>query len=221
MKISVLTATGDDNPLTTEEKEDLEYRHAQLKRLQEEVIDLEEMNSGVSIMDLGLNEFRLDLLEYMKSNPEVERSPNGLHAIVPTNEAANCGVIYVLKNRNNAINIDKKNRLHPFYMVYVDMDGEVIINHLSPKDLLDRMRLLCRGKVEPYLELCRTFNAETRDGRNMKTYSSLLHKAVASVMTVKEESDLDSFLSGVQGTLFAEEIHGLDDFELICFLVIK
>lgn len=221
MKISVLTATGDDNPLTTEEKEDLEYRHAQLKRLQEEVIDLEEMNSGVSIMDLGLNEFRLDLLEYMKSNPEVERSPNGLHAIVPANEAANRGVIYVLKNRNNAVNIDKKNRLHPFYMVYVDMDGEVIINHLSPKDLLDRMRLLCRGKVEPYMDLCRTFNAETRDGRNMKTYSSLLHKAVASVMTVKEESDLDSFLSGVQGSLFTEEIHGLDDFELICFLVIK
>ena len=221
MKISVLTATGDDNPLTTEEKEDLEYRHAQLKRLQEEVIDLEDMNSGVSIMDLGLNEFRLDLLEYMKTNPEVERSPNGLHAIVPANETANRGVIYVLKNRNNAINIDKKNRLHPFYMVYVDMDGEVIINHLSPKDLLDRMRLLCRGKVEPYMDLCRTFNAETRDGRNMKTYSSLLHKAVASVMTVKEESDLDSFLSGVQGTLFTEEIHGLDDFELICFLVIK
>lgn len=221
MKISVLTATGDDNPLTTEEKEDLEYRHAQLKRLQEEVIDLEEMNSGVSIMDLGLNEFRLDLLEYMKSNPEVERSPNGLHAIVPANDAANRGVIYVLKNRNNAINIDKKNRLHPFYMVYVDMEGEVIINHLSPKDLLDRMRLLCRGKVEPYMDLCRTFNTETRDGRNMKTYSSLLHKAVASVMTVKEENDLDSFLSGVQGSLFTEEIHGLDDFELICFLVIK
>ena len=221
MKISVLTATGDDNPLTTEEKEDLEYRHAQLKRLQEEVIDLEEMNSGVSIMDLGLNEFRLDLLEYMKTNPAVEKSPHGLHAVVPANNQAQRGVIYVLKNRNNAINIDKKNRLHPFYMVYVDMDGEVIINHLSPKDLLDRMRLLCRGKVEPYLELCRDFNAETRDGRNMKTYSSLLHKAVASVMTVKEESDLDSFLSGVQGSLFTEEIHGLDDFELICFLVIK
>lgn len=221
MKISVLTATGDDNPLTTEEKEDLEYRHAQLKRLQEEVIDLEEMNSGVSIMDLGLNEFRLDLLEYIKTNPAVEKSPHGLHAVVPANNQAQRGVIYVLKNRNNAINIDKKNRLHPFYMVYVGMDGEVIINHLSPKDLLDRMRLLCRGKVEPYLELCRAFNAETRDGRNMKTYSSLLHKAVASVMTVKEESDLDSFLSGVQGSLFTEEIHGLDDFELICFLVIK
>ena len=144
-----------------------------------------------------------------------------IYALVPANNQAQRGVIYVLKNRNNAINIDKKNRLHPFYMVYVDMDGEVIINHLSPKDLLDRMRLLCRGKVEPYLELCRAFNAETRDGRNMKIYSSLLQKAVASVMTVKEESDLDSFLSGVQGSLFTEEIHGLDAFELICFLVIK
>ena len=116
MKISVLTATGDDNPLTTEEKEDLEYRHAQLKRLQEEVIDLEEMNSGVSIMDLGLNEFRLDLLEYIKTNPAVEKSPHGLHAVVPANNQAQRGVIYVLKNRNNAVNIDKKNRLHPFYL---------------------------------------------------------------------------------------------------------
>ena len=221
MKVSVMTSTGDDNLLSDEEKGDLEYRRSQLKRLQEEVVDLEEMSSGVSIMDLGLNEFRLDLLEYMKTNRDVEHTPYGLHAVVPSRENTPPGVIYILKNRSNDVNIDHKNQLHPFYMVYISDDGEVIINHLSPKDMLDRMRQLCKPHSTPHNELCREFNRITRDGRNMKHYSTLLGEAISSIINVKEESDIDSFLSGKQGTLFTEEIQGLDDFELICFLVIK
>ena len=221
MKVSVMTSTGDDNPLTDEEKGDLEYRREQLKRLQEEVIDIEEMNTGVSIMDLGLNEFRLDLLDYMKHNSDVEHTPFGLHAIVPATNDCPAGVIYVLKNRNNSVNIDRKNRLHPFYMVYISNDGEVVINHLSPKELLDRMRFLCKGIHEPVRELCHEFNLATNDGKDMKRYSDLLGDAVSSILDVKEVSDIDSFLSGVQGNLFADEIKGLDDFELICFIVIQ
>lgn len=221
MKVSVLTSTGDDNPISPEEKGDLEYRREQLKRLQSEVVDIEEMNTGISIMDLGLNEFRLDLLAYMKQHSDVEHTPFGLHAVVSAREEAPAGVVFVLKNRNNGVNIDRMNRLHPFYMVYISEEKEVIVNHLSPKELLDRMRFLCKGNTSPDMEVCREFNRLTRDGKDMRKYSNLLGDAIASIINVKEESDIDSFLSGVQGSLFTEEIRGLDDFELICFLVIK
>ena len=221
MKVSVMTSTGDDNPISPEEQGDLEYRKAQLKRLQEEVVDIEEMNTGVSIMDLGLNEFRLDLLEYMKSHKDTEMTPYGLHAVVKVNDKTKPGVVYVLKNRMNDVNIDKKNRLHPFYMVYISQEGEVIVNHLSPKELLDKFRSLCKGKAEPDKELCKAFNNETKDGMRMQKYSELLGSAISSIITVKEESDIDSFLGGCQGELFTKEIRGLDDFELICFLVVR
>lgn len=221
MKVSVLTATGDDNPISAEEKGDLKYRRDQLLRLQEEVVDIEEMNTGVSIMDLGLNEFRLDLLEYMKKHNDIEHTPMGLHAVVPASEDNPQGVIYVLKNRNNSVNIDRKNRLHPFYLVYITKDSEVFINHLEPKDLLDHLRHLCRGKAEPIMELCRKFNGETRDGSHMGTYSKLLGDAISSIVKVKEQTDLFSFLDGDTGSLFGNEIRGLDDFELICFLVVR
>ena len=221
MKVSVMTSTGDDNPISPEEKGDLEYRREQLKRLQSEVVDIEEMNTGISIMDLGLNEFRLDLLAYMQDNPNIEHTPFGLHAVVPASEGCPPGVVYVLKNRNNNVNIDRKNRLHPFYLVYISDDSEVVINHLSPKELLDRLRYLCKGKSSPNKELCKEFNRITRDGKNMQHYSDLLGDAIASIITVKEESDIDSFLGGATGSLFTNEIQGLDDFELICFLVIK
>ena len=221
MKASVLTATGDENPLTVGEQDDLDYRKQQLKRLQEEVVDIEEMNNGVSIMDLGLNEFRLDLLEYIRQGHDIEHTPYGLHAVVSGREGSKPGVVYVLKNRNNGVNIDHKNQLHPFYMVYISDEGDVLVNHLAPKELLDTMRLLCRGLSSPDTKLCQAFNKETRDGRNMKHYSELLSDAISSIIHVKEESDIDSFLGGVQQSLFAEPITGLDDFELICFLVIK
>ena len=221
MKVSVLTSTGDDNPISAEESGDLKYRRDQLQRLQEEVVDIEEMNTGVSIMDLGLNEFRLDLLDYMKKHHDIEHTPNGLHAVVPSTGDNPPGVVFVLKNRNNGVNIDRKNRLHPFYMVYIARDSNVVINHLEPKELLDHLRRLCHGKSEPVMELCRKFNGETRDGSHMGTYSKLLGDAISSIVKVKEQSDLFSFLDGDAGSLFGDEIRGLDDFELICFLVIK
>ncbi len=221
MKIVDMTATGDDNLLSEEEKTDLEYRKAQLKRLQEEVVDIEDMSTGISIMDLGLNEFRLDLLEYIKYHPDIEKTPFGLHSVVAASEDTPAGVIYVLKNRSNSVNIDNQNRLHPFYMVYISKDGEVICDHLSPKQMLDKMRFLCKGKTEPIPELYRQFNKETRDGRNMSEFSRLLGDAISSIIEVKEESDIDSFLGGGQISFLTNDIKGLDDFELICFLVVR
>lgn len=221
MKIVDMTATGDDNLLSDDEKTDLEYRKAQLKRLQDEVVDIEDMTSGISIMDLGLNEFRLDLLEYIKDHDDLDNTPFGLHAVVPANEEMPAGVIYVLKNRSNSVNINNQNRLHPFYMIYISNGGEVVCDHLSPKAMLDKMRYLCKGKKEAIQDLCRAFNKETKDGRDMREMSKLLGESIASIIDVKEESDIDSFLGGGQVSFIDNEIKGLDDFELICFLVVK
>ena len=221
MKIVDMTATGDDNVLSPEEKGDLEYRKQQLKRLQEEVVDIEEMSTGISIMDLGLNEFRLDLLDYIKEHTDVERAPHGMNAVVSATDELPRGVIYVLKNIKNEVNINSQNQLHPFYMVYMSDDGEVFINHLSPKDLLDAFRLLCKGKMVPDKELCSVFNKETDDGRKMEKYSKLLGDAIASIISVKDENDIDRFMSGKQMSFLSETINGLDDFELISFLVIR
>lgn len=221
MKIVDMTATGDDNILSDEEKIDLEYRKVQLKRLQDEVVDIEDMTTGISIMDLGLNEFRLDLLEYIKRNPDIEKAPFGLNAVVLTCEDAPAGVIFVLKNRSDSVNIDNQNRLHPFYMVYISNKGEVICDHLSPKQMLDKMRFLCKGKTEPIPEAYRQFNKETRDGRDMSKFSHLLGEAIASIIETKDESNIDSFLGGGQVSFLTNEIKGLDDFELICFLVVR
>ena len=221
MKIVDMTATGDDNILSDEEKTDLEYRKAQLRRLQDEVVDIEDMTTGISIMDLGLNEFRLDLLEYIKNHPDIEKAPFGLNAVVLANEDAPAGVVFVLKNRSNSINIDNQNRLHPFYMVYISENGEVVCDHLSPKEMLDKMRFLCKGKKEPIPEAYKRFNKETLDGKDMSKFSGLLGKAIASIIEVKGESDIDSFLGGGDVSFLSNEIKGLDDFELICFLVVK
>ena len=221
MKATVITSTGDDNLLSNDEKGDLEYRRNQLKKLQNEVVDIEDMDTGVNIMDLGLNEFRLDLLANLKDHPNMDLTPFGMSAVVNASELVEPGVMYVLKNKNNGINIDHANLLHPFYMVYISNDGEVICDHLSPKQMLDKMRFLCKGKTEPIPELYRQFNKETRDGRNMSEFSKLLGDAIASIIEVKEESDIDSFLGGGQMSFLTNEIKGLDDFELICFLVVR
>lgn len=221
MKISIMTSTGDDDLINPEEKGDLEYRKQQLKRLQEEVVDIEDMSSGISIMDLGLNEFRLDLLEYVKTHPDLEKKPKGLHAVVPATEDLPEGVIFVLRNINNSVNIDNQNRIHPFYMVYIGIDGEVICDYLNPKKMLDDIRLLCRGKNEPVKYLCQQFNEETDDGRDMVEMSELLSEAIESIINSKEESDIDSLFSAGGTSALMSSVSGLDDFELICFLVIK
>lgn len=217
MKISVMTSTGDDDPINQEEKGDLEYRRNQLKKLQEEVVDLEDMTSGVSIMDLGLNEFRMDLLAYMKANKNIDHTPFGIHAVIKGEKP---GVIFVLKNVNEQINIQNRNRLHPFYMVYISMDGEVVTTHLQPKDTLDIMRHLAKGKSVPDRKLCDIFNKATRDGRNMEKVSQLLEDAIMTIIDVKDQDDIDSFFSGGQTTFLSGGFSGLDDFELICFMVV-
>ena len=175
------------------------------------------MSSGISIMDLGLNEFRMDLLAYMKEHGDIDHVPFGIHAVVKGEKP---GVIFVLKNVNEQINIENQNRLHPFYMVYVSMDNEVVTNHLQPKDMLDIMRHLSRGKSSPDKASCDVFNKATSNGRNMGKVSKLLEDAIGSIIDAKDEGDIDSFFSGGQTTFLSSGFSGLDDFELICFMVV-
>jgi hypothetical protein len=221
MKITVMTATGDDNPIE-DDKGDLEYRKEQLKKLRDEVVDIEEMSGGVSIMDLGLNEFRMDLISYIKENPDLDQTPFGMHAILPSEgDDIPSGVIYILKNINDAVNKENQNRLHPFYLVYISDNGKVISNHLEPKKTLDILRHICKGQTEPITELCRQFNESTNDGRKMTKYSDLLQETIASIIDVNEESDIDSLFKAGGTTALRTNISGLNDFELICFVVVK
>ena len=223
MKATIITSTAatSDNVLDDEEAKELEYRKKQLKKLQSEVVDIEEMNTGINIMDLGLNEFRLDLLNYMKEHKDVEHTPYGMHAVVESTPDMPAGVVFILKNISNDINIDNQNRLHPFYMVYIGEDGIPICTHLQAKKMLDMMRLVCKQNSTPNEKLCKEFNEETSEGKNMGKYSELLEEAISSIINVKDEKDDDSAFSEEESTFNKNTINGLDDFELICFLVVK
>jgi hypothetical protein len=222
MMIADVTATGDDNVLSAQAN-DVAYRKEQLRRLQEEVIELEDLKTGVSITDLGLNDFRMDLLNYVKAHGELAHTPNGMHAVVPAQPEGGLlpGVIFTLRNRHRGVNVNDHNRLHPYYLVYISRQGQVIHDHSEVKRLLDLVRAACKGRDQPMPEACRRFNAETADGRQMQAYSDLLGQAIRSMIQVKEEKDLDSLFTGGRTTALVNAIAGLDDFELITFLVIQ
>ena len=222
MMIADVSATGDDNVLTAKGS-DVAYRKEQLRRLQDEVIELEDLKTGVSITDLGLNDFRMDLLNYVKTNGDLATVPNGMHAVVPANLELGLrpGVIFALRNLNHSVNISQQNRLHPYYLVYIARDGEVVANHTEVKKLLDLVRTSCKGEAEPIQTVCRLFNNQTDEGRTMNVYSDLLSAAIRSMIDVKEEKDLDSLFSGGRTTALVNTISGLDDFELVAFLVVQ
>jgi Helicase conserved C-terminal domain/SNF2-related domain len=220
MVIADVTASGDDNPLDSRAN-DVAYRREQLRRLQEEVIELEDLKTGISITDLGLNDFRMDLVNYVKSHGDLASLPNGMHAIVPAAPERGLmpGVIFALRNRNDSVNINRQNRLHPYYLVYVAQDGTVVANHTEAKRLLDVARAACKDRHEPIPEVYQAFNKATKDGRRMDAYSELLGKAIRSMVELKEEKDIDSLFSGGKTTALLNTITGLDDFELIAFIV--
>ena len=216
------TATGEDNVLTNKSS-DLLFRKKQLEKLQEEVVDIEEMGSGISITDLGLNDFRMDLVNYITKNGSMENVPNGMHTVCKKDleRGIEAGVIYVLKNINKEVNIDNTNQLHPFYLVYIKENGEILSNHLNVKNTLDILRSVSKGYIEPIQEVYDLFNEETNDGKNMDKYSSLLNNSIESILNVKDESDIDSLFSAGGTTALINNIKGLEDFELLTFILIK
>ena len=223
MTIVDQTATADDNLLNPDDQID-DYREIQIKKLREgENIDLEDSNNGISISDLGLNEFRMDAVEFVKTYGEPHRVPKGMHTVIPADESKGIlpGVIFVLKNMNDNVNINRQNRLHPYYIVYLDSQGNLINSHLDVKQTLDILRVACKAQNEPIKAVYSQFNKETDDGLKMAKYNELLSDSIKSIIDVKEESDVKSLFTSGSAVLFGERIKGLDDFELIAFVVVK
>lgn len=221
MKATVLTSTGDDDLLDAGEKGDLAYRKRQLEQLQESVLDIEDISGGLSIMDLGLNEFRQDLVKGMKRMGDMDIVPHGISAVVGSTPEAPPGAIFVLRNLNEGINAYGRNRLHPYYLVYMDMEGNPVINHLEPQKLLQTIRLLCRDKTEPDMQLCKEVNQETKNGRDMRIWSRLLGDAITAMIGAKEENDVESLFHSGGTSALCNPIRGLDEFELLCFLIVR
>lgn len=221
MVIADLAGTADDNVLTLEGS-DAAFRREQLRKLQDEVIELEDVRTGVSITDLGLNEFRMDLLSHLKEHGDLDRAPKGLHAVVPAMPGMGLhpGVIFALRNLNADSQNLRGNRLHPYYLVYLDDSGTVIADHTEVKRLLDMLRAGCRPHEAPVAAVTSIFNAATADGADMTSYSALLNSAIRSIIDVSAVQDVDSLFSGGPTTALTEEVSGVDDFELIAFLAI-
>ncbi|OLT43328.1 helicase [Serinicoccus sp. CNJ-927] len=221
MVIADLAATADDN-LLTQQTSETAFRREQLRKLQDEILELEDANTGVSITDLGLNDFRMDLLAYMEEYGDIASAPKGLHAVVPSDQAKGLqpGVIFALRSVDDQVKVNRHNRLHPHYLVYLGTDGDVVADHTEVKALLDLIRSSARGRSEPIAPAYRVFNAATREGVDMSAYSTLLNQAIGSLIDVTEKRDIDSLFAGARTTALQQSFAGLDDFELIAFLAI-
>lgn len=222
MRITDLTATGDDNVLEPGGGEDAAYRREQLRRLQEEVIDLEDVRAGVSITDLGLNDFHLDLQARLRDDPSIISAPKGLHAVVPADPPAGLvpGVIFALRNVKAGEQFHRENRLHPHYLVYLDTSGKVVAAHTEVKRLLDLLRTASRRHGQPIPEVFEPFNETTADGAEMGTYSRLLTAAIASMAEVEEQGLIDSLFTVGPTALPHPGLGGLDDFEMTAFVAV-
>ena len=167
----------------------------------------------------------MDLLGYLKAQGEPSKMPLGLHAVVPADPDRGLlpGVIFALRNLapSPVLGMDQQNRLYPYYLVYMGNDGQVIHDYTEVKRLLDLMRTGCKGRDAPIASVCERFNRTTADGRQMQTCSALLNTAIHAMIDTKEEKDIDSLFSDGPTTALTGTISGLDDFELIAFLVIQ
>ena len=201
---------------------DAAFRREQLRKLQDEVIELEDVRTGVSITDLGLNDFRMDLLAYLREHEDLASAPRGLHAVIPADPEHGLppGVIFALRNVNADEHINRGNRLHPHYLVYLDDQGEVVANHTEAKRVLDLLRRGCRPHEEPVTDVVSIFNAATKEGIEMGRYSELLTVAIRSMIEVTEERDVDSLFTAGNTTALTQAIVGLDDFELTAFVAV-
>ncbi len=224
-----VSATGEENVIETgsnKEMKDLEYRKKQLMRLQNEVVDLEDISGGISITDLTFNDFKIELMEYMKTNRKLlDDAPNGMYAIAKIDESVSDiikpGVIFTLRQVKGKEQTKEQNPLFPYYMVYITDEGEVKLSFLHAKKILDYYKKLCSGKGEVLKELAREFNKQTNDGRKMEHYSDLLGTAVENLIGKKQDIGVASLFSKGGTTMQKSLLDGVEDFELITFLVIK
>ena len=223
-----VSATGEENVIEADENremKDLEYRRKQLQRLQEEVVDLEEISGGISITDLTFNDFKIELMEYLKNNRKLlDEAPSGMYAVAKIEdslrEELKPGVIFTLRQLKGREQTKEQNALFPYYLVYVTEEG-VRLSFVHAKKILDYYKRLCSGSKLVYRELVDEFNRETQDGLNMKYYSDLLETSIQNLIGKKQEIGVASLFSKGGTTMQKEFFDGMEDFELITFLVLK
>ena len=218
-----MSATGEENIIVEKTTmNDLEYRKKQLKQLQDQVPDIEDINGNISITDLSFNDFKMDLVNYMKNHKELlEKAPTGMYAIAKSNiDEAVRGVIFCLKKINQNIKPSEYNTLNPYFFVYIKDDGEILLNFIQSKKILDIYKKVCSGQNELYTELIKEFNQETNNAKDMKKFTDFLEKTVENIVGKEEEKGIESLFSFDKTTL-SKSVQNMDDFELISFLVIK
>lgn len=230
MTILDISSTGEENVIAdnSNEMKDLEYRRKQLEKLQNEVIDLEDISGNISLTDFTMDDFRMDLLNFMKNNKDViEKAPLGLFSITTNkNEKLSAeiqpGVIFCLKQINNFTASNEQNALHPYYLVYIKEDGHVLYNHVHIKKILDIYRSLCNGQKEVEAQLYAAFYEETKNGKDMGQYKMLLEKAVEDIVgKIDQQLTLNIFSLGNLDSLVTNANTSLQDFEIISYLIIK
>jgi hypothetical protein len=229
-----VSATGEENVIEFQagnQMNDLEYRRAQLQKLQDAVIDLEDLSSGVSIADRTLNDFRVDLAGYLRDNRErLETLPPGTYAVVSTleDQSANVedrippGAIFCLRAVGEAAGraAEPGYPLSPHFVVHVSDAGDVLLPYTQAKQVLDRLKKAGIGRDLPDAEACARFDKATRFGRDMEPYQKLLSRAVASVVGKSEERAVASLFSLGGMHALKGEFAGINDFEVVAFLVI-
>lgn len=229
-----VSATGDDNVFDeNKEKKDLEYRKKQLMKLKEEVVDLEDIAGNISITDLTFNDFKIDLMEYMNrrgaggvlNRKKLDGAPLGMYAIaqIPDNlkDVIEPGVIFTLRQIEGREQTKEQNAFYPFYLAYVKESGETAMNFVQSKKILDCCKKLCKGHTEVIKELADEFNRVTEDGKNMGVYSDLLENAIDNLIGKKQEAGIASLFSKGGGIVSDETFDGIEDFELVSFLILK
>lgn len=223
-----VSATGEENIISKNQKmNDLDYRKKQLEELKLRVLDLEDISNSISITDLTFNDFKTELMDYMKENKgELEKAPQGIHSIVSIpielRDELEPGVIFLLRQTTGTIESRDKNPLSPYYLVYINSKGEVKLPYIYSKKILDNYQKLCAGEKEVNLPLVNEFNKNTDDGRDMKEYSSLLIESIEDILGNKIDIGIDSLFGGDDFTTLDEtEYEGLEEFELITFLIIN
>lgn len=223
-----ISATGEENVIEYTDAgkmNDLEYRRRQLERLQKEVVDIEDINGGISITDLTMNDFRMDLSGFLKENPEeMEHFPLGAFAVVSQDELIDCrlepGVVFCLKNINGKVLHDSSYALEPYYLIYVADDGRIILSFSQAKKILDIVKKLSLGHSSPDETALDWFNQRTNNANDMAHYRALLSKAVAELTGKAEEFGMSTLFKPEASLLSDEFFGGINDFEVVSYLII-
>jgi hypothetical protein len=226
MALLDISATGEENVIEQRPGDgmnDLEYRRRQLLKLQHAVIDLEDLSSGVSITDMNLSEYRIELTSYLREHPgRLEGLPPGLFAVIaapPPEAGLRPGVVFCLRSvSENAF--DSSYPLHPYYLVHVDASGGAVLPFTRAKKIMDAMKGLCLGRDGVDGPALASFNRQSKNGGDLAAVQNLLAAAIQSISGVGEERALASLFSPGGTHAFKGEFRGIEDFEVEAFLIV-